>query len=1022
MPRPQSAAAQTAAVVSLLFAVIFALAFPVAAGAAPSAPQKKVLILNSYHTGYEGSDSIMDGFRTTLHRALPTAEIQTEYLDSKHYSGNEFDRKVLDLLRFKYQQRRFDLIFSSDDYAFDILEKNRDSIFGTTPVVFCGTNCFDPSRLNGKVNFNGLDERPSFADTIRLILRVHPGTKGITVVSDDSVTGELNSTEFRRQAAPFGAVRFSYLQGKRMDELSRRLAALQPGNVVIYFASVVQEPTGEPLSSNDALRRLSATTPVPIYGGWAFSLGNGIVGGRLINLREHGAVSAQMAVKILNGAPPASLVHFSPSPNQYMFDYTQMSRFGVKESALPSGSVVINRPPTFWASNRTTILFSICGALFLALAGIFLKLLKSRKELSASLVEQRLMSLSLAQSESRFRTVVEAMPDIVYRWSDKRGGIYYSPRVVEILGYTPDELYAQPLLWRNAIHAGDDDVIADAVAKFTAGEPYDIVYRLTDRDGKLHWIHDRAISLTREGDEIVIEGIAADITTRREAEEVLRQSEEKFFKVFSTSPDALSLTRLTDGLMLEVNPTFVSFTGYGKEELVGKTTVEAGLWVDPTVRDQVTREIAEHGEVVNLEVSFRRKDGSTFPTLFSARPIDVFGQSCLLVTARDISDRKLLEEKLRQSLKMESIGRLAGGVAHDFNNKLTVILAYSEMALLEVPREQRLWRYLSEVFKAAEHSRDLTAQLLAFSRQQVISPKEMDLNAFIRDTQRTLPRLIGEDVVVTYLLDPELWRVRIDPTQLDQIVMNLSINARDAMPAGGSLHISTANIGIDEEYCQEQLDAKPGQYVRLTFSDTGYGMDKKTLKHIFEPFFTTKEVGKGTGLGLATVYGIITQNGGFIEVESTPGRGTVFHIYLPRHMAPPSEPAVESAPPVHLPGSGSVLLVEDDETVRGMTREMLERVGYRVESPRTPQEAIELSRDEGKEFDLILSDVIMPGMSGKDMADEVRRIRPGIKVVFMSGYTYDAISSRGLAQEGMHLIHKPFDIGTLTTAVRKALS
>ncbi|UFS68808.1 PAS domain S-box protein [Geomonas sp. RF6] len=1022
MSRANSAAAGVkSCTLHILFAILFLLFCTALPAVADVAGQKRVLILNSYHQWYKGSDSAVEGFYQTLMKSLPLTEVQIEYLDSKHFTGKEFDEKVLDLLRFKYQQRHFDLIFSTDDYAFNILEKYRDSIFGQEPVLFCGTNCFDPSRLNGKRNFNGLDERPSFADTLELILRLHPRTNEVVVVHDDSVTGELNSAEFRRQTASFNnRIRFSYLKGKKVDEVSRQLAQLPPTAVVIYFASFMEDRGGERLSSNHALQRLAAATPVPIYGGWGFSLGNGIVGGRLLDLHEHGVVMAQMAVKILGGASPASLVNLSPGPNVYMFDYAQMSRFGVKESQLPPGSIIINRPDTFWESNRMTILGFLCGALFLALVASFLKLLRSRRELAASLVEQQQISRSLVRSEARFRNVVEAMPDMVYRWTTKRGGIYYSPRVIDILGYTPEELYARPMLWRDSIHPEDAGVVDRALQQFMAGEQFDIVYRLTDRDGELHWINDRSISMHAEGDEIIFEGIAADITKRKEAEEVLRLSEEKLFKVFNTSPDALSLTRLTDGLILEVNPSYLSMSGYSREEVVGKTTLEIDLWIDPGLRGEMTRQIRENGEAVNMEVSFKRKDGSILETLLSARPIDVFGERCLLVAARDISERKLLEEKLRQSLKMESIGRLAGGVAHDFNNKLTVILAYSEMALLEVPQEQRLWRYLNEIFKAAEHSRDLTAQLLAFSRQQVISPKEMDLNAFIRDGQRTLPRLIGEDIVVKYSLAGDLWKTKIDPTQLDQIVMNLSINARDAMPAGGTLSIITANTVIDEDFCEEQLDAKPGEYVRLTFSDTGHGMEKGTLKHIFEPFFTTKEIGKGTGLGLATVYGIITQNGGFIEVRSEPGRGTLFHIYLPRHHTESAGQVEEIETPIS--GSGSILLVEDDETVRAMTCEMLERIGYRVEAPKTPEEAIELCRDRNRVVDMILSDVIMPGMSGKEMSDAIRKIRPAIKVVFMSGYTFETISSKGLVQEGMQLIQKPFDLNTLSKTVKGALA
>lgn len=363
--------------------------------AAEIAQPKKVLIINSYHRGYQGSDNLVEGFRETLLRALPKTEIQIEYLDSIHYSGKEFDSKILDLLRFKYQQRHFDLVFSTDDYAFNILEKYRDGIFGATPVIFCGTNSFDSSRLTGKQGFNGLDERPSFGDTLDLIFRLHPATGDVVVIHDTAVTGQRNSEEFRRQAAPFSKrARFTYLAGERLEDLTGKVRELQPGSVIVYFATFVLDQSGEQIATGEAQQRLAAVSQVPIYGGWEFMLGKGIVGGRLLNLREHGAVSARMAVKVLKGDSPVSLPKFSPSPNQFMFDYHQMSRFDIAESRLPAGSIVIDRPPGFLQSYQVAILWALCGALFLTLIAIFLNLLKSRKELSASLAE-----LQEAQSE-----------------------------------------------------------------------------------------------------------------------------------------------------------------------------------------------------------------------------------------------------------------------------------------------------------------------------------------------------------------------------------------------------------------------------------------------------------------------------------------------------------------------------------------------------------------------------------------------------------------------------------------------
>lgn len=344
--------------------------------------QKRILVLNSYHSGYKGSDDIVRGFSETLLKVLPGTDLQIEYLDSKHYQGKAFDSKVLDLLLFKYQQRHFDLIFSSDDYAFNILDQHREKLFGTTPVVFCGTNSFDISRISNQKNIVGVDERPSFKDTLDLIFRLHPKTGKVVVIRDDSVTGRLNASEFRRASADFGKrAQFTYLAGLRLDELVSQVKQLQPDSVIVYFASFVEDVTGEKVSSGDALTIISASSPVPVYGGWEFNLGKGIVGGRLVNLREHGALAAKQAFRVLRGEVADNLPRVSPSPNQYMFDYVQMSRFRILESQLPAGSIVINKPPSYLWTYRVEILGTLSGVLLVALTVIFVQLVQNRKSL-----------------------------------------------------------------------------------------------------------------------------------------------------------------------------------------------------------------------------------------------------------------------------------------------------------------------------------------------------------------------------------------------------------------------------------------------------------------------------------------------------------------------------------------------------------------------------------------------------------------------------------------------------------------
>jgi two-component system cell cycle sensor histidine kinase/response regulator CckA len=392
----------------------------------------------------------------------------------------------------------------------------------------------------------------------------------------------------------------------------------------------------------------------------------------------------------------------------------------------------------------------------------------------------------------------------------------------------------------------------------------------------------------------------------------------------------------------------------------------------------------------------------------------------MIGTVQDVSDRKQLEEQLLQSQKIEAVGKLAGGVAHDFNNMLGVILGYTELIKSRLSSGDALLKEVAEIEKAAAHSRDVTRQLLAFSRKQIIAPKTLNLNKLIADTKITLSRLIGENIDLRFFPEEDLWKIRFDPSQIEQILVNLAVNAHDAMPAGGKLTIETANIVLKEEYCRVHVGFRPGDYILLVVSDNGAGMDKETLSHIFEPFFTTKEVDKGTGLGLPTVYGIVKQNGGSVNVYSEAGRGTTFKIYIPRIMEERETTKAASEAPL-ASGSGTILLVEDDDMVRKMTSAMLQELGYTVVIAATPSEAVSLCEGGDTPVDLLLTDVVMPELSGIALQDKIEKIRPEIKVLFMSGYTANVIVHHGVLDKGVSFIQKPFCMNDLARKIRDVL-
>ena len=386
----------------------------------------------------------------------------------------------------------------------------------------------------------------------------------------------------------------------------------------------------------------------------------------------------------------------------------------------------------------------------------------------------------------------------------------------------------------------------------------------------------------------------------------------------------------------------------------------------------------------------------------------------------DVTKQRILEEQLIQAQKMETVGRLAGGVAHDFNNMLSVILGYTDLIMGKLDQHDPMLKDLQEIQKAGHRSADITRQLLAFSRKQVIEPKIVNLNPLIAEMEKMLGRLLGEDIDLLFIPAKDLWATKADQGQINQIVANLGVNARDAMLEGGRLTIETANVTIDEAYCQGHAGFFPGRFVMLAVSDNGIGMDRETLAHIYEPFFTTKEKGKGTGLGLATVYGIIKQNNGFINVYSELGQGTTFKLYFPQceEEEEIAEIAVEA--PKSL-ASGTILLVEDEEMVRDLARTILEMIGYTVLVAKTPNEALALCEKGDMDIHLLLTDVVMPQMSGQELKESIEAINPGIKTLFMSGYTANVIAHHGVLDKGINFMQKPFTNDELARKVREVI-
>ncbi|MGO8791168.1 MAG: PAS domain S-box protein [Terriglobia bacterium] len=626
---------------------------------------------------------------------------------------------------------------------------------------------------------------------------------------------------------------------------------------------------------------------------------------------------------------------------------------------------------------------------------------------------------ALRESEEKYRSLVSNIPDVSWTLDADSRFVFISSNIERVSGYSPDEVYRDGArLYLSSLHPDDFLKVTEGFrALFSEGRPFDVEIRARRKDGEWRWVHHRALATYEKNGVRHADGLLSDITERKRAE----AEHVRLVTAIEQSAEAVVVTDPT-GKIEYVNPAFTRVSGYTRDEIMGKNPrILKSDKQDPEFYRQLWETIlsgqAWQGELIN-----QRKDGSLYTEHMNIAPVrDESGRvTHFIANKQDVTAHRTLEEHVRQSAKMEAIGRLAGGVAHDFNNLLTIMNGYCELLLEQLGADAQAANYLNEVKNAGVRAASLTRQLLAFSRRQVLAPQVLDLNAVVTNLEKMLRRLIGEDIKLRTALDPLLWRVKADPGQIEQVIMNLAVNARDAMPAGGHLTLETTNVELDEAYARNHVAVKPGPHVMLAVSDTGVGMTPETKAHIFEPFFTTKEEGKGTGLGLATVYGIVKQSGGSIWVYSELGQGTVFKVYLPMV----SEGLAEQTVDLNLDatsGTETIMVVEDQESVRSLIRVALESVGYKVLQTDDPESAVAICASHSGPIHLLLTDVVMPGLSGPLVAAKVTALRPDIKVVYMSGYTDDAVVHHGVLGHDVPFIQKPFSPAALRRRIREVL-
>jgi len=652
------------------------------------------------------------------------------------------------------------------------------------------------------------------------------------------------------------------------------------------------------------------------------------------------------------------------------------------------------------------------------------------------ITERREAQEALRDREERLELALFGGNLSTWDWNIQTGEVQFDERWAEMKGFSLDEIRPHVRGWEELVHPDDLPGVWEVINAHLEGETpfYKAEFRVHHKSGEWLWIQDRGkvIEWDAQGNPLRACGTNMDITERKKSESERERMEALLLKrnqfieaILDHLPVGLAVNSIDEGKATYMNKMFQDIYGWPEEELEDIEGFFEKVFPDPEYREKMkarTLSDIQSGDPERMHwegVEATGKDGRK--KIVSAKNIPIYPQNFMISTVQDITESKRLQAQLEQAQKMEAVGNLAGGVAHDFNNKLGVIMGHAEMALLEMKPEDHQYAHIKEILEAAKRSADLTRQLLAFARKQTISPQVLDLNETVEGMLKMLRRLIGEDIDLSWQPDTNLWPVLMDAAQIDQMLANLCVNARDAIQGVGKITIATENAVLDEAYCARHAAFVPGEYVMLAVSDDGRGMDQEILVNVFEPFFTTKEVGEGTGLGLATVYGIVKQNQGFINVYSEPGKGSTFKIYVPRHEKDYGREVRDRRREVAGAQGETVLLVEDDPAILDVGKSLLKRLGYTVLTADGPGEAMKTAQNHRGGIHLLITDVIMPRMSGKDLAEQVAKIRPEVKTLFMSGYTANTIAHHGVLDQGVHFIEKPFSVHDLGRKVREVL-
>ncbi len=862
-----------------------------------AAPPPRILLLHSYHPGYDWSDRVTEGLRSVFREVPVGVDLVIEYMDAKRRSDKEFLANLAALYRLKFTQVPFKVVIASDDDALLFAVDQRPFLFPGVPIVFCGLSRPPGEILASQEGVTGVVEAHDILKTMELALHLHPGTELILVVNDTTTSGLARQVQVDQAAAVLaGRTGVETVANVTVGELENRLSALGSRDVV-FLQSFGRDRAGAVFNQDQLMAIIKRATRRPVYTCKDEYLGLGVVGGYLTSGNTHGEIAARMALRILSGENVARLPVVAGNINPAKFDALAMRQAGVDRGNIPRKSVLINDRPSFFSSYRGIILLSL--AVFLGLLGIIL-------------------------------------------------------------------------------------------------------------------------------------GLAAELRFRRRSAAQLRESREDLSITLDSIGDGVIATD-RNGLVTRMNPVACRLCAVGESQAIGKQLREIFRVVNAATRQPVEfpfDRVVTSGENITFpdDSILLASDGAIRHISDSAAPIrdqEGFIRGMVLVF-RDISEHLQVEEQLRQATKMETIGRLAGGVAHDFNNLLGGIIGYTDLLLMNLPGDdQRLRSFAMAILEAAQRAAGLTQNLLTFSRKGSMRDVPVDMHQAISDVIGILERTIDRRITISRRLEASQTKVTGDPSQIQSAILNLGVNARDAMQHGGTLEFSTSNVTIDQSATDGEMPLESGTYVSISVSDTGVGISDTVRPHLFEPFFSTKPAGEGTGLGLAAVYGTVKAHHGRITIDSRPGHGTRFTIFLPVSEEVPQDAQSIPTSKVVTDGSaeGLILLVDDEKVIRTMARDILTGLGYEVIIAENGESAVDTYRGNRDRISLVIMDVIMPKMNGPEAAAAIFAIDPKVKILLSTGFDFGSGSKGLLGQNGVvGIINKPYRSIDLGKAVRSALA